>query len=62
MHQLKRWYDIEVKYQAPEVRRYEFRGAINRDMDLRKVLSLVEKTSNVIFNVQGRKIYVAIKN
>lgn len=62
MHQLERWYDIEVKYQAPEVRRYEFRGAINRDMDLRKVLSLVEKTSNVIFNVQGRKIYVAIKN
>lgn len=62
MMQLKRWYNIEVEFQAPEVRRYEFRGAISRDMELANVLSLVEKTSNVVFIVCGRKINVAIKN
>lgn len=48
MCQLKRWYDIDVVYLAPEVKGYEFRGAINRDMDLKNVLAIVEKTSNVI--------------
>ena len=62
MMQLKRWYNIEVEFQAPEVRHYEFRGAISRDMELANVLSLVEKTSNVVFIVHGRKINVAIKN
>lgn len=61
MSQLKRWYDIDVEYVVPDVKRYEFRGAINRDMDLMNVLSIVEKTSNVIFNVQGRTIKVATK-
>lgn len=62
MLQLKRWYDIEVEYQAPEVKRYEFRGAISRDMELDNVLSLVEKTSNVVFNIHGRKINIATRN
>ena len=61
MCQLKRWYDIDVEYVVPGVKRYEFRGAINRDMDLMDVLSIVEKTSNVIFDVQGRTIKVATK-
>ena len=61
MSQLKRWYDIDVEYVVPDVKRYEFRGAINRDMNLMDVLSIVEKTSNVIFNVQGRTIKVATK-
>lgn len=62
MCQLKRWYDIEVVYLAPEAKGYEFRGAINRDMDLKNVLAIVEKTSNVIFDINGRTIKVAIKN
>ena len=61
MSQLKRWSDIDVEYVVPDVKRYEFRGAINRDMNLMDVLSIVEKTSNVIFNVQGRTIKVATK-
>ena len=62
MCQLKRWYDIDVVYLAPEVKGYEFRGAINRDMDLKNVLAIVEKTSNVIFDINGRTIKVTIKS
>lgn len=62
MCQLKRWYDIDVVYLSPEAKGYEFRGAINRDMDLKNVLAIVEKTSNVIFDINGRTIKVTIKN
>ncbi len=62
MCQLKRWYDIDVVYLSPEAKGYEFRGAINRDMDLKNVLAIVEKTSNVVFDINGRTIKVAIKN
>ncbi len=62
MNQLKRWYDIDVIYLVPEVKGYEFRGAINRDMDLKNVLAIVEKTSNVIFDIEGRTIKVTIKS
>ena len=61
MCQLKRWYDIDVVYLSPEAKGYEFRGAINRDMDLKNVLAIVEKTSNVVFDINGRTIKVAIK-
>ncbi len=62
MCQLKRWYDIDVVYLSPEAKGYEFRGAINRDMDLKNVLAIVEKTSNVVFDINGRTIKVTIKN
>ena len=62
MCQLKRWYDIDVVYLSPEAKGYEFRGAINRDMDLKNVLAIVEKTSNVIFDINGRTIKVTIKS
>ena len=61
MCQLKRWYDIDVVYLSPEAKGYEFRGAINRDMDLKNVLAIVEKTSNVVFDINGRTIKVTIK-
>ena len=62
MCQLKRWYDIDVVYLSPEAKGYEFRGAINRDMDLKNVLAIVEKTSNVVFDINGRTINVTIKS
>ena len=62
MCQLKRWYDIDVVYLSPEAKGYEFRGAINRDMYLKNVLAIVEKTSNVVFDINGRTIKVTIKN
>ena len=38
MRQLQRWYDFEVFYQNSELKDYEFRGVIKRDMDLDQVL------------------------
>ena len=58
MHQLQRWYDFEVFYQNPELKEYEFRGVIKRDMDLDKVLSVIKATTNVDFDVKGKVITI----
>ena len=54
MQQLQRWYDFEVFYQNLELKDYEFRGVIKRDMDLDKVLSVIKATTNVDFEVKGK--------
>lgn len=58
MRQLQRWYDFEVFYQNPELKEYEFRGVIKRDMDLDKVLSVIKATTNVDFEVKGKVITI----
>ena len=58
MRQLQRWYDFEVFYQNPELKDYEFRGVIKRDMDLDKGLSVIKVTTNVDFEVKGKVITI----
>ena len=58
MRQLQRWYDFEVFYQNPELKDYEFRGVIKRDMDLDKVLSVIKVTTNGDFEVKGKVITI----
>ena len=58
MRQLQRWYDFEVFYQNSELKDYEFRGVIKRDMDLDKVLSVIKVTTNVDFEVKGKVITI----
>ena len=58
MRQLQRWYDFEVFYQNSELKDYEFRGLIKRDMDLDKVLSVIKATTNVDFEVKGKVITI----
>ena len=58
MRQLQRWYDFEVFYQNPELKDYELRGVIKRDMDLDKVLSVIKVTTNVDFEVKGKVITI----
>ena len=59
MQQLRRWYDIQVFYQNPEIKQYEFKGVINRDMDLDKVLNIISETTNRAFNINGRTITIS---
>jgi len=56
MRQLKRWYDIDVKYEAgvPDI---EFIGKMTRDIPLSGVMIALEK-SNVHFRLEGRTLIV----
>ena len=58
LQEMARWYDFEVFYQNPELKDYEFRGVIKRDMDLDKVLSVIKVTTNVDFEVKGKVITI----
>lgn len=56
MRQLKRWYDIDVKYESgvPDI---EFVGKMTRDIPLNGLLIALEK-SNVHFRIEGRTLVV----
>ncbi|SKA44428.1 FecR protein [Chitinophaga eiseniae] len=56
MRQLKRWYDIDVKYEGgiPDI---EFVGKMTRDIPLSGLLIALEK-SNVHFRLEGRTLIV----
>lgn len=56
MRQLKRWYDIDVKYESgvPDI---EFVGKMTRDIPLSGLLIALEK-SNVHFRLEGRALIV----
>ena len=56
MHQLERWYDIEVLYE-PGVPKLEFVGKMGRDLSLNNVLRGLE-LSKVHFRLEGRKLTV----
>jgi transmembrane sensor len=56
MHQLERWYDIEVQYE-PGVPQLEFVGKMGRDLSLNNVLRGLE-LSKVHFRLEGRKLTV----
>jgi transmembrane sensor len=56
MRQLARWYDIEVKYNENISR--HFTGSVSRNVNMLKVLNMLELTGEVNFNVEGKKVFV----
>lgn len=58
LRQLQRWYDFEVFYQQQEVKKYRFRGVLSRDMDIRQALDIIEETTDLKFDIQGKTILV----
>lgn len=56
MHQLERWYDIDVVYEQG-VPKIEFVGKMGRDLSLKGVLRGLE-LSKVRFKLEGRKLMV----
>ena len=56
MNQLERWYDITVIYEngVPDIR---FGGKMERELDLRSVLRILE-ISNVHYRLEGRKLII----
>ncbi len=54
LHQLERWYDIEVDYSnLPSDRFY---GKMSRNVKLSEVLHMLEVSSNIRFNMEGRRL------
>lgn len=58
MLKISRWYNIEVIYQDPEVKKETFQGTVSRDEKVSKVLSMLQRTGVVRFSIEGRVITV----
>lgn len=56
MRQLSRWYDMDVRYDG-QVKKH-FIGGISRQVNLSKVLSMLEQTGEVSFQIDGKTIIV----
>ncbi len=56
MRQIARWYDVDVEYKG--IVSEHFGGTISRNVNLSKVLSMLELTGGVKFDVDGKKIIV----
>ncbi len=58
MRQLQRWYDFEVFYCKQELKNYKFRGRLDRDMGIQEALGIIEETTDVRFQINGKTIVV----
>lgn len=56
--QLERWYDVEINFQDAQVSAYRFTGVMKRYNSLSQLIVLVEETTNVKFQVNGRNVLI----
>ena len=57
--QLERWYDIDFFFTSENVKRFAFAGVINKEYSANKIFLIIEKTTRVRFNVNGRVVTVS---
>lgn len=55
---LERWYDVDFIFKNPKLGELEFSGAFKKYNDLRYILNIIEKTTEVKFKIQGKTITV----
>ena len=58
MGELSRWYDVSVEYENDKLKEVSFTGKIRRYENLEDILNLLEKTNEVEFIKERRKIIV----
>ncbi|MDR6781944.1 transmembrane sensor [Pedobacter africanus] len=58
VRKIARWYDVEIVYDASVPDNIESSGYISRSKKLSSVLRLIEKSGQVHFRVEGKKVYV----
>lgn len=58
MKEVSRWYDVQVVYEQPALKKKLLGGSISKFEMISKVLSMIETTTNVKFKIEGKKITV----
>lgn len=57
MRQLNRWYDADISYEG-DVTNRNFSGQISRNINLSRVLKMLELTGGIHFKIEGKNILV----
>lgn len=58
MQVVSRWYDVEVVFEDEYVKKISFTGSMRRYEDFEQIVRMLEKTGGLIFNIEGRTIYI----
>ena len=58
---LQRWYNVEFFFVNAGCRDYRFTGAIRRDADFEEFMTLIEKTTDVKFDIKGTTVMISEK-
>ncbi len=58
MNQISRWYDVEVEYKG-DISDLKLNASISRNRNLSQILKMIEKTNEVHFNIERRRIIVS---
>ena len=61
MIKLSRWYKIRVFYQDADVRNYQFSGKLPKFESCNEILEMIEKTTNVQFEIKNRENVIVSK-
>jgi transmembrane sensor len=61
MHKVALWYNVEVDYESPELKKLRFMGIISRSRNLSEVLNIMKLTGNVNFKIENRRLLVMHK-
>lgn len=56
--QLERWYDIHFFFTREALKQEKFTGVILKDYTIEQILTIIEKTTNVKFSVNGKTVVV----
>lgn len=59
MNSLGRQYDFTFQFTSPQVKDRKFGGRLSRTDQIEDVLTIIEKTGNLKFNIQGKTILVS---
>lgn len=60
LHELARWYDLEINFES--IPNESFYAEVNREEPLSAVLTMLESTSNLTFEIKGRRLLVGQKD
>lgn len=58
VNQLKRWYDLEFFFAETELQNHIFSGLIKKDYSANKIFEMIEKTSNVRFEINDKAVII----
>ena len=61
--QLSRWYGVSFQFEDESCAERRFTGGIKKYVPLNQSLDILEKTTNVVFKVSGRHVFIkSLKN
>ena len=55
---LARWYDVSFRFEDEKLCERSFTGMFERDGNLNQILKVIEKTTNVSFEINGTEVVI----